>query len=46
MHAEILKYNETRDAGDKDICDVLAGEIERGLPGLKARSGTHIQSGS
>ena len=37
MHAEILKYNETRDPGDKDICDVLAGEIERGLRGAEGK---------
>jgi hypothetical protein len=27
----ILKYNEQHEPGDKDICDVLAGEIDRGL---------------
>src|SRR5262245_35261253 len=32
MHPEILKYNEKQGPGDKDICDVLAGEIDRGLP--------------
>ena len=31
MEPAILKYNEKQEPGDKDICDVLAGEIDRGL---------------
>ena len=37
MDAEILKYNENREPSDKDICDVLAGEIDRGLPGAESK---------
>lgn len=32
MDPAILKYNEQQQPGDKDLCDVLAGEIDRGLP--------------
>lgn len=31
MDPAILKYNETQKPSDKDICDLLAGEIDRGL---------------
>lgn len=31
MDPAILKYNEKLEAGDKDLCDVLAAEIGRGL---------------
>lgn len=31
MHPDILNYNEKREPGDKDICDVLARELDRGL---------------
>jgi hypothetical protein len=31
MDPAILKYNEKQESGDKDLCDVLAGEIDRGL---------------
>lgn len=37
MDPEILKYNEGREPGDREICDVLAGEIDRGLPGAESR---------
>lgn len=37
MHQEILKYNEKLEPGDKDICDVLAGEIDRGLSGAESK---------
>jgi hypothetical protein len=37
MHPDILNYNEQREPGDKAICDVLAGEIDRGLPGAESR---------
>jgi hypothetical protein len=32
MHQDTLKYNEKQEPGDKDICDLLAQEIDRGLP--------------
>jgi hypothetical protein len=32
MHPQILKYNDEQDPGAKGICDVLAEEIDRGLP--------------
>jgi hypothetical protein len=31
VDSAILKYNEKQEPGDKDLCDVLAGEIDRGL---------------
>jgi uncharacterized protein YdhG (YjbR/CyaY superfamily) len=34
---EILKYNEKREAADKDICEVLAVEIDRVLPGAESK---------
>ena len=37
MHSQILKYNDKQDPGDKGICDVLAREIERGLPGSESK---------
>jgi hypothetical protein len=37
LDAEILKYNETREPGDKDICTVLAAEIDRALPGAESK---------
>ena len=33
MTPEILEYNEKLALGDKDVCDVLAGEIDRSLSG-------------
>ncbi len=32
MHPDTLKYNEGREPGDREICDLLAREIDRGLP--------------
>jgi hypothetical protein len=37
MEPEILKYNEKREPGDRDICDVLAREIDLGLSGAENR---------
>jgi hypothetical protein len=37
VHPQILKYNQKLDPGDEDICDVLAGEIDRGLPGAESK---------
>jgi hypothetical protein len=37
MHRQILKYNETQGTFDKEICDVLALEIHRGLPGAESK---------
>lgn len=34
---EILKYNEMRDPSDKEICDVLAVEIDLGLSGAESK---------
>ena len=31
MHPDILKYNERQAPDHKDVCDVLAGEIDRNL---------------
>ena len=32
MHADTQAYNDAQAAGDKAICDLLAREIDRGLP--------------
>ena len=32
MHAETLKYNEQQDADHREICDLIAREIDRSLP--------------
>lgn len=37
MTPDILKYNEMRDPSAKIICDVLAGEIDRGLSGAECK---------
>jgi hypothetical protein len=37
LNPEILKYNEQREPGAKDICDVLAGEIDRTLAGAECK---------
>lgn len=35
MTPETLAYNERQDPEDRDICDVLAQEIDRALPGAE-----------
>jgi hypothetical protein len=37
MNDEIKKYNEALSKGDKAICDVLAAEIDRGLPKAESK---------
>lgn len=37
MDPEISKYNGQREPGDKDLCDVLAREIDRGLAGAEGK---------
>ncbi len=37
MAPEILNYNEKRETGDKQICDILAEEINRGLVGSESK---------
>ena len=37
MNPEILEYNESHEPGNKAICDVLAGEIDRGLPAAECK---------
>jgi hypothetical protein len=37
MHPTIAKYNETMEPGDKEICEVLAAEINRGLSGAESK---------
>lgn len=32
IHADTKKYNKALEAGDRKICDLLAKEIDRGLP--------------
>ena len=35
IHKDILAYNATQSAGDKRICDALAKDIDRHLPGAE-----------
>lgn len=35
MHGEILNYNQQQEPGHKEVCDVLAEEIDRNLPGAE-----------
>jgi hypothetical protein len=35
MHPEILRYNQQQEPHHKDVCDVLAEEIDRNLPKAK-----------
>lgn len=37
MQSEILSYNENQESGDQGICNVLAGEIEKGLTGAESK---------
>lgn len=37
MHPEILKYNKEQEADHKEVCDVLAEEIDRNLPEAESR---------
>lgn len=32
MHPDTAKYNKSLEADDRKICDLLAGEIDKGLP--------------
>jgi len=36
-HLDIKTYNEARSAEDRKICELLAGEISRGLPEAESR---------
>jgi len=35
MHRETLKYNKRQEPGHRDVCDLLAQEIDRHLPGAE-----------
>ncbi len=37
MGPTIAEYNEALEPGDKEICDLLADEIDRGLPGADSK---------
>lgn len=37
MDALIQKYNQSREPGDKEICEILATEIDRGLPEAESK---------
>lgn len=37
MHPEILNYNQHQEPGHKEVCDVLAEEIGRNLPGAESK---------
>lgn len=37
VHPDILSYNQGREPGDQAICDVLAVEIDRHLPGAESK---------
>ena len=32
MHPEVMKYNEKQEPGHKEVCDLLAREIDKSLP--------------
>jgi hypothetical protein len=35
MHPETLNYNNQQELGDREICDLLAREIDKNLPGAE-----------
>lgn len=37
MGPTIATYNESLEPGDKEICDLLADELDRGLPGAESK---------
>jgi hypothetical protein len=37
MHKDILKYNRSQAAGDQEICDRLAAEIDKKLPEAESK---------
>lgn len=37
MHPEVLQYNQKQEPGHKDICDLLAEQIDRGLPEAESK---------
>ncbi|MDP1555754.1 MAG: DUF1801 domain-containing protein [Hyphomonas sp.] len=37
MHPEILKYNAQQDAGHREVCDLLAQEIDKALAKAESR---------
>ena len=37
MGPTIATYNEALEPGDKEICDLLADELDRGLPGAESK---------
>lgn len=37
MHADIVKYNQGVSGAEGAVCELLAGEIERGLPEAESR---------
>jgi len=37
MDPEIQKYNERQEANHKEVCDLLAKEIDRNLPGAESK---------
>lgn len=37
MHPDILTYNASQDAADQDICQLLAQEIDKGLPEAESK---------
>ncbi len=37
MHPEIRQYNEEQESGQKEVCDLLAKEIDRALPEAESK---------
>ena len=37
MHSDIVKYNRQQEAGHGDVCDLLAQEIDKGLPQAESK---------
>lgn len=37
MHSDITAYNDAQAAGDREVCALLAAELDRGLPGAESK---------
>ena len=45
MHTDTASYNAALEPGDREVCDLLAQEIQRHLRRRTTRSGTGIRCG-
>lgn len=46
MHPDTARYNAPLDPGQRELCDLLAREIDGHWPARRTGSGTAIRSGS